>query len=65
MVAEYTGGQITRYRLEDDDPNTPLNEFEVTQESHYYPFGMNQDGPCLVRRSLTGVGGVCSGGSGE
>ena len=71
MVAEYTGGQITRYRaeyfhqdhlgntrlgfsdfnqngridLEEEDPATPLNEFEVTQESHYYPFGMNHDGP--------------------
>ncbi|MCB9266042.1 MAG: RHS repeat-associated core domain-containing protein [Lewinellaceae bacterium] len=71
MVAEYTNGQITRYRaeyfhqdhlgntrlgfsdfnqngridLEEEDPATPLNEFEVTQESHYYPFGMNHDGP--------------------
>ena len=71
MVAEYTNGQITRYRaeyfhqdhlgntrlgfsdfnqngridLEEENPSTPLNEFEVTQESHYYPFGMNQDGP--------------------
>ena len=71
MVAEYTGGQITRYRaeyfhqdhlgntrlvfsdfnqngivdLEEDDPATPLNELEITQESHYYPFGMNHLGP--------------------
>ena len=91
MVAEYTNGQITRYRaeyfhqdhlgntrlgfsdfnengrvdLEEDDPNTPLNELEVTQESHYYPFGMNHLGPCFVRRSLTGVGGVRYGGAGE
>ena len=27
-----------------DDPNTPTNELEITQEQHYYPFGMNQDG---------------------
>ena len=71
MVAEYTGGQITRYRAEyfhqdhlgntrlvfsdfnqdgivglgEDDPATPLNELEITQESHYYPFGMNHLGP--------------------
>ena len=71
MVAEYAGGQITRYRaeyfhqdhlgntrlvfsdfnqngivdLEEDDPATPLNELEITQESHYYPFGMNHLGP--------------------
>ena len=71
MVAEYTGGQITRYRaeyfhqdhlgdtrlvfsdfnlngivdLEKDDPSTPLNELEITQESHYYPFGMKHLGP--------------------
>ena len=71
MVAEYAGGQITRYRAEyfhqdhlgntrlvfsdfnqdgivglgEDDPATPLNELEITQESHYYPFGMNHLGP--------------------
>ena len=80
MVAEYTGGQITRHRAEyfhqdhpgpagtgqalgntrlvfsdfnqdgivglgEDDPATPLNELEITQESHYYPFGMNHLGP--------------------
>ena len=27
-----------------DDPNTPTNELEITQEQHYYPFGMNQNG---------------------
>ena len=28
-----------------DDPSTPENEAEITQENHYYPFGMNQEGP--------------------
>ena len=77
MVAEYTGGQITRYRAEyfhqdhlgntrlvfsdfnqnglieltEEDPTTAINELEITQEAHYYPFGMNHLGPCLVRRS--------------
>ncbi|MCG8328679.1 MAG: hypothetical protein MI974_13395 [Chitinophagales bacterium] len=27
-----------------DDPGTPTNELEVTQEIHYYPFGMEQNG---------------------
>ena len=27
-----------------DDPNTPTNELEITQETHYYPFGMEQNG---------------------
>ncbi|MBK8702375.1 MAG: hypothetical protein IPN33_01345 [Saprospiraceae bacterium] len=27
-----------------DDPSTPENEAEITQENHYYPFGMNQEG---------------------
>ena len=31
--------------LGEDDPVTPLNELEITQESHYYPFGMNHRGP--------------------
>ena len=31
--------------LTEDDPATPLNELEITQESHYYPFGMNHLGP--------------------
>ena len=37
--------QNGRIDLEEEDPATPLNELEVTQESHYYPFGMNHDGP--------------------
>ncbi|MCB0562573.1 MAG: hypothetical protein KDD09_26660 [Phaeodactylibacter sp.] len=80
MVAEYTGGQITRYRAEyfhqdhpdpagtgqvlgntrlvfsdfnqdglieltEEDPTTTINELEITQEAHYYPFGMNHLGP--------------------
>jgi RHS repeat-associated protein len=28
-----------------DDPSTPENEAEITQENHYYPFGMNHEGP--------------------
>ncbi|NUQ26874.1 MAG: RHS repeat-associated core domain-containing protein [Saprospiraceae bacterium] len=28
-----------------DDPSTPENEAEIIQENHYYPFGMNQEGP--------------------
>ncbi|NUQ25010.1 MAG: RHS repeat-associated core domain-containing protein [Saprospiraceae bacterium] len=28
-----------------DDPSTQENEAEITQENHYYPFGMNQEGP--------------------
>ncbi len=28
-----------------DDPNTTENEVEITQENHYYPFGLNHDGP--------------------
>jgi RHS repeat-associated protein len=28
----------------EDDPNTTTNELEITQENHYYPFGMNQNG---------------------
>ena len=43
--------QNGRIDLEEENPATPVNEFEVTQESHYYPFGMNHDGPCFVRRS--------------
>ena len=27
-----------------DDPLTPENYIEITQELHYYPFGMQQDG---------------------
>ncbi len=27
-----------------DDPNTPQNDIEITQELHYYPFGMEQLG---------------------
>ena len=71
MVAEYTGGTITRYRAEyfhqdhlgntrlvfsdfnqdglieltEEDPTTAINELEITQEAHYYPFGMNHLGP--------------------
>ena len=37
--------------LGEDDPATPLNELEMTQEAHYYPFGMNHLGPCFVRHS--------------
>ncbi|MCB9293878.1 MAG: RHS repeat-associated core domain-containing protein [Lewinellaceae bacterium] len=70
MVAEYSGGQITRYRAEyfhqdhlgntrlvfsdfnqnglieltEEDPTTAINELEITQEAHYYPFGMNHLG---------------------
>lgn len=33
------------YITYEDDPNTPGNEMEIFQENHYYPFGMNQDGP--------------------
>jgi RHS repeat-associated protein len=28
-----------------DDPSTPENEAEIIQENHYYPFGMNHEGP--------------------
>ncbi|MCB9039431.1 MAG: hypothetical protein H6557_22680 [Lewinellaceae bacterium] len=49
--------------LTEDDPTTTINELEITQEAHYYPFGMNHDGPCLVHRSLGG-GGVCYRGAG-
>ena len=28
-----------------DNPGTPEDEVEVLQENHYYPFGMNHDGP--------------------
>jgi len=28
-----------------DNPNTPENESEVVQENHYYPFGLNHEGP--------------------
>ncbi len=28
-----------------DDPNTLENDVELTQENHYYPFGLNQEGP--------------------
>jgi RHS repeat-associated protein len=28
-----------------DDPSTPENEAEIVQENHYYPFGMNHEGP--------------------
>ncbi|MCB9823355.1 AHH domain-containing protein [Candidatus Nomurabacteria bacterium] len=31
--------------LGEDGPATPLNELEITQESHYYPFGMKHLGP--------------------
>ena len=33
------------YITYEDDPDTPNNEMEIFQENHYYPFGMNQDGP--------------------
>ena len=28
-----------------DDPNTTENDIEITQENHYYPFGLNHEGP--------------------
>ena len=28
----------------EDDPGTQANELEITQETHYYPFGMEQNG---------------------
>ncbi len=28
-----------------DDPGTTENEVEITQENHYYPFGLNHEGP--------------------
>jgi len=28
-----------------DNPNTPENESEIVQENHYYPFGLNHEGP--------------------
>ncbi|MCB0606356.1 MAG: RHS repeat-associated core domain-containing protein [Lewinella sp.] len=28
-----------------DDPNTTEDDIEITQENHYYPFGLNQEGP--------------------
>ncbi len=28
-----------------DDPNTPGNDIEITQENHFYPFGLNHEGP--------------------
>ncbi|MCB2092683.1 MAG: type IV secretion protein Rhs, partial [Alphaproteobacteria bacterium] len=37
--------QNGRIDLEEENPSTPLNELEITQESHYYPFGMGQMGP--------------------
>ncbi|MCR9102872.1 MAG: hypothetical protein NXI25_23165 [bacterium] len=40
-----------------DDPNTPQNDIEITQELHYYPFGMEQLGSCTVRRNYS-AGGV-------
>jgi hypothetical protein len=41
----------------EDDPGTPEDDTEIMQENHYYPFGMNQLGPCFARRSFS-VGGV-------